>query len=149
VPVHRFYAAALWQYGRQEEALQQFHRTIELSPESPQDLESYAEALAETGRDREALTEYAEGLRYAPPASGLRAWILCRMAIIEADHSELDTALGQLRETLQIDPYNASCRREFAQILRQQGQTQEADAEMQFVTMVQAQSIRSASRPGQ
>ena len=145
----RFYATALWQSGRQEEALQQFHRTIELSRESAQDYESYAEALAEIGREREALAEYTEGLRYAPPASDLRAWMLCRMAIIEADNSEPENALGHLRETLQIDPYNASCRRKLAQILRQQGQTQEADAEMQFVTMVQTQSIRGVSHPPQ
>ena len=149
VTAHRFYATALWQYGRREEALGQFHRTVELSPESAQDRESYAEALAEIGRDREALTEYAEGLRYAPPASDLRAWILCRMARIEADHAELETALGHLRETLQIDPYAAPCRRESAQILRRQGQAQEADAEMQFATMVQARFIRSVSHPQQ
>ena len=147
VTAHRFYATALWQSGRREEALQQFHQTIELSPETPQDHESYAEALAEIGRDQEALAEYAEGLRYAPAASDLRAWILCRMATIEADHFELETALAHLRETLQIDPHNASCRRELAQILRERGQTQEADAQMQLVTTIQTQFIRSASHP--
>lgn len=147
VTAHRFYAAALWQSGRVEEALQQFRRTIELSPESARDYESYAEALAESGRDEEALIQYGAGLRHTPPASDLRAWILCRMATIEANHSELENAAGHLRETLQIDPNNASCRRELAQILRQQGQVQEADAQMQLVTTIQAQFIRSVSHP--
>jgi Flp pilus assembly protein TadD len=146
VTAHRFYAIALSQYGRQEEALQQFHTIVELSPESAPDHESYADSLAEIGRNREALVEYAEALRYAPPASGLFAGILYRMAAIEADHSQLQTALGHLSEALRIDPHNAVYHRELAKILAQQGQTQEANLEIQLATKIQTPAIPNISR---
>jgi tetratricopeptide (TPR) repeat protein len=140
VTARSFYANALWNSGRREEALQQFRQATELSPDSSFVYESYGAALAEIGRNQEAAAQYARALRLAPGESSYRAQLLYRVATIEANENEIQQGLAHLREALQIDPRNAAYRSMFAQLLRQEGNAQATAEEMQGANKTQRQA---------
>lgn len=134
---HRYYAFALYNYGRYEEAFREYRINTQLRPKDPSAYGEYAESLGGVGRDQEAATEYAIALHWAPTPTPYRAYLLYRLATIEVKHSKSLESEGHLREALQIAPQSLNYHAILAEALRQQGRTQEADEEMRFEASVQ------------
>jgi tetratricopeptide (TPR) repeat protein len=129
--LRRSYAVALWTQGRHQEALQQFQILISGEPGSPLWHELYAGALAEDGRKAEALESYSRALEKATGRTAHRAVILYRMGEIESEFSKLDLAETHLREAIGIDSQQMNYHGALAAVLRKQGNTREADEELQ------------------
>jgi tetratricopeptide (TPR) repeat protein len=130
--LHGYYAEGLWAYGRREEGLREFRICTELAPNSTTAYESYGAALAEIGRDDEALAEFAKALHWAAGPTPFRAFILAEMAAIELKRSEFPEATDHLREAVRIAPQALNSHAMFAEALRHQGRTDEADEEMRI-----------------
>jgi tetratricopeptide (TPR) repeat protein len=134
---HRYLAFALCGYGRYDEAFREYRITTELQPKDPTAYGSYAEALTEVGRDEDAAAEYTKALHWAPRPTPYRAFLLYRLASINIKYSKSAEGEGYLREAIHIDPQAPSYHSILAEALRQQGRTQEADAEMLAEASVQ------------
>jgi len=132
--LHRFYAAALWNRKRQEQALQELRAVIELQPGSPYSHGEYANSLSEIGRSAEALVEYDKALQRAKASSPLRASLLYRIALVETEPSQLDAAAAHLREAVEIAPKMLNYHAALAEVLRKQGNIPEADEELRIET---------------
>lgn len=152
--LRRRYTAALWNRiqhvqepsAQRNAALQEFRVNIEILPESPLSHEQYATVLAQVGRDDEAAEQYRKALVLdSGQPTRFRALILFHLAEIDLRQSHLDDAERCAREAVAIDPQVAGFHALFAQILRQQGHQQEADAQLKLEAEIQTQFIRRRS----
>ncbi len=128
---HGYYATALWNYGRHEEALREFKTCTELAPQSSAAHETYGAALAQIGRDDDAMVEFETALRVSQRPTPMRAFLLSEMAQMELKHSEFSEAAEHMRQALQIAPQTLNYHALLAQALAHQGRAKEADEEMQ------------------
>jgi len=138
---HRYFAFALCGYGQYERCYQEYRIAANLWPREPTIHGSFADALDEEGRDEEAAAEYAKALYLAPRPTPYRAYLLYRLALIELKFSKSAEGESHLREAVQLAPQIPSYHAVFAQALRQQGHTREADQEMQLQANAQKGSV--------
>lgn len=142
-----YYASALWNFGRHDEAFQEFRLIIKLAPQSPFGYENYAAALAEAGHDEEAAEEYRKALDRSPGPTPFRGLVLYHLGMIEAAHSQASQAVEHLRAAVQIDPQNPSYHMGLAQALREEGRQSEASEELRLeAALRQQQSLQQLPR---
>lgn len=141
-----YYATALWNYGRHEEAFQQFRLIIEMAPRSPFGYENYAAALAESGRDEEAADQYQEALDRTSGPTPFRGMLLYHLAMIETKHSQSSLAIEHLRAAVQIDPQNPSYHMGLGEALREQGHLHEASEELRLQAELRRQADQQIPR---
>jgi len=127
-----YYASALWNYGRHDDAFQQFAIMIEIAPQSPFGYEAYAASLAEVGRDEEAADEYRKALDRIHGPTMFRSWILYHLGMIEVRHSQAVQAVEHLSAAVQIDPQNSIYHGGLGQALREEGRMNDAGEQLRF-----------------
>lgn len=130
--LHRYYASALWKYGRHDEALHEYRTAIQLEPNAAAPRVEYADALEEIGRNADALPEYEKAISLVPAKSGTQAQLLYELACVEIDGSRFDSASAHLREAIAIAPRALNYHSALAQVLREQGNTAQADEELRL-----------------
>jgi protein O-mannosyl-transferase len=136
-----YYASALWNYGRHDEAFQQLHLMTELAPQLPFGYEAYAAALAEVGRDQEAAAQYQKALEVIPGPTPFRGIVLYHLGMIEIRNSQALQAVDHLRAAVQIDPQNSNYHKGLAQALREEGRMNEASEELRLVTDLRQRAL--------
>jgi Tfp pilus assembly protein PilF len=144
--LHANYGAALWQYGRTEDARREFKIATELAPQSPATHEWYGGTLADLGHDDEAMVEYETALGLSAQNVPLRAYIFSRIAELEVKHSEFPEAAAHLQEAVKLAPETLNYHAMLAQALSHEGQTKEAAEEMRLEATLQ-QRIAQEKRP--
>jgi protein O-mannosyl-transferase len=155
--LRRYYAAALWNSVPQvrepsalrDAALNEFRINVELGPQLELDYVNYATALDRAGFNEAALTQYKKALQLDPGPSHLRATILYRLAGVELKLSSVADAELCLREAVAIDPQVMGYHGLLAQVLSQQGRTQEAAEQMQLEATVKEEFVRQHSASAQ
>jgi Flp pilus assembly protein TadD len=111
--------------GWLDEAIKEFHKAIELDPESAHAHDNLATVLAEKKRFREALTQYLRSLELDPEAPSAHH----NLANFLATHG-LEMAAEEYRASLAIDPDHADTHLNLGLTLADLGKDDEAEREL-------------------
>jgi tetratricopeptide (TPR) repeat protein len=130
---HKLLGMALSAQGRNEAAIQQFQKALEIEPRSNAANYNLGIALAQQGRLAEAMSYYRRSLELQPNSAAVH----CALATVLAMQGRFDEALTHYRRSLQLDPHDALAHEGLAGVLMAQGRLDEAMAHCQRALAIQ------------
>jgi Flp pilus assembly protein TadD len=122
-------AASLAEEGNVDEAIRQYHASIELQPSYANAHYNLGTLLGRSGRAEEAIREYEEAIRLDP--DHLQA--LNNLGTVLALRGETDRAMGYFQRAVRLRPDSIEFRFNIATLLRKAGKLDEAAAEYREV----------------
>jgi tetratricopeptide (TPR) repeat protein len=108
--------------GRIEEAMEHYHKAIQINPNFSEAQFNLGLALAAQGRFDEAIENYHKAIQINPDFSEA----LYNLGIAFAAQSRFDEAIGNYRKAIQINPTNSTVQYNLGIALAAQGQFDEA-----------------------
>jgi tetratricopeptide (TPR) repeat protein len=115
-------AVALYHQGRREEALQQYRKMLELTPDDPDLLTDVGGMLLNLNRPAEAEEAFSQALRLKPGVASVHV----NRAVALLRQGQLDRAVDECRAALRIEPELAVAHYNLGLALAAQGASEEA-----------------------
>jgi Flp pilus assembly protein TadD len=121
---HNGLGLVLYEDGRHDEAIAQYREAVRISPRYVTAHINLAAALIESGRLEEAIDSYREALRHRPGDPVAREGLagqLVNLGVSRMRSGDSERAEAAFRETLALDPDNASAHKNLGVILARRG----------------------------
>jgi Flp pilus assembly protein TadD len=112
----------LYNEGRIEEAMEHYHKAIQINPNSPEALTSLGVALTAKGRFDEAIENHYKAIQISPNDSDA----LYNLGIALAAKGRFDEAIENYRKAIQINPNDSEALYNLGNALAAQGRFDEA-----------------------
>ncbi|MGD0786214.1 MAG: tetratricopeptide repeat protein, partial [Sedimentisphaerales bacterium] len=120
--VHRNYAQALFNLGRFQEAVAQYHKVLLTMPDDPNIINELGYTLAHSGKFDEAIILYNQALRISPD----RIDIHLNLGTALTSSGKFEEALKEYEKILSIQPQNAVAHNDFGVVLYRLGKLDDA-----------------------
>ena len=131
--VHYALGKTLFDSGRADEAIAQYHEALRLKPDYPDAHNNLGLVLADLGKTDEAIQCYREALRLQPDNAGIRN----NLGLVLADLGKIDEAIQCYREALRLKPKYPDAHNNLANALADQGKSDQASAEFEEALRLQ------------
>jgi tetratricopeptide (TPR) repeat protein len=120
--IHNNLGNALFDQGKDEEAMTHFREALRINPRDARVHNNLAILLAREGKDEEASYHFTEALRGNPA----NVEIHNSLGVLLVRQGRNDEAMVHYREALRLDPGNAHAHVNLASLLNRQGKSEEA-----------------------
>jgi tetratricopeptide (TPR) repeat protein len=124
---HENFGFALLQTGRNEEAITQLQKAVQLEPGYASAQVNLGNAYQQTGRTEEAIAHFLKALEIAPDAAAAHY----SLAVALVDVGRVDEGIAHYQKALQFKPDYAYAHSNLGIVLAQQGKLDEAIAHFQ------------------
>jgi tetratricopeptide (TPR) repeat protein len=134
----------LYNEGRIEEAMEHYHKTIQINPNSPEALTSLGVALTAKGRLDEAIENHYKAIQINPNSSDA----LYNLGIALAAKGRFDEAIENYRKAIQINPNDSEALYNLGIALAAKGQFDEAIENYYKAIQINPNSFEALSKLG-
>jgi tetratricopeptide (TPR) repeat protein len=124
---HQNFGFALLHTGRNEEAIAQFRKAVQLDPDCASARVNLGNGLAQTGRVDEAIAQFLKALEIAPDTSAAHY----SLAVAFVDIGRVDEGIAHYQKALQLRPDYAYAHSNLGTVFAQRGRLDEAIAHFQ------------------
>jgi Flp pilus assembly protein TadD len=133
--VHRNYAQALFNLGRFQESVAQYHKVLLTMPGDPNVINELGYVLAHSGKFDEAITRYNEALRISPDSIDIHL----NLGTALTSSGKFEEAKKEYEKILFLQPQNAVAHNDFGVVLYRLGKLDDAISHFQQAVQINPQ----------